>query len=209
MANDREGAAGLRYVLSKIPSSDIDRDWKDLSGTPGRKSAVLVPVFPRNGELFLLLLERSASLRRHPGQIAFPGGAMEKGDRGPVDTALREFTEETGIPGERVEIVGTLPEVRAYSSDFSLFPVVGLIPSGVVPGDLSPDSHEVKSVLEVPLKELERTPVMENFIRRGKVLSYPVFRIGDGVNIWGATAWIILNLIRTLEDGEMKGSRCP
>jgi len=170
---------------------------------------VLVPVFPRDGELFLLLLERSVSLRRHPGQIAFPGGAMEKRDRGPVDTALREFTEETGIPGERVEIVGTLPEVRAYSSDFSLFPVVGLIPSGIGPGDLSPDSHEVKSVLEVPLKALERAPVMENFTREGKVLSYPVFRIGDGVNIWGATAWIILNLIRTLKDGDIKGSQCP
>ena len=109
-----------------------------------------MPLFPRGEGLFLLLVERSDSLKRHPGQVAFPGGAREKRDRGPVETALREFTEETGIPAEKVEVVGALPEVRVYSSDFTIFPVVGYLPSGVAPGDLSPDGNEVKRVLEIP-----------------------------------------------------------
>ncbi len=171
-------------------------------------SAVLVPLFPRGEGLFLLLVERSDSLKRHPGQVAFPGGAREKRDRGPVETALREFTEETGIPAERVEVVGALPEVWVYSSDFTIFPVVGYLPSGVAPGDLSPDGNEVKRVLEVPLKQLERPPRMENPAGEGQNFPFPVYRLDDGVILWGASARIILDLTRSLCDSK-GGTRCP
>jgi 8-oxo-dGTP pyrophosphatase MutT (NUDIX family) len=209
MANDPERAVGLRQVLSKVPFAALNLGWEDVNENPGRKSAVLVPLFPREGEPFLLLVERSDSLRHHPGQLAFPGGVREEQDRGPVETALREFTEETGIPADKVEILGALPEVRAYSSGFTLFPVVGYLPLGVRSGDLSPDSREVKNVLEVPLRELEGSPRMETFTWKGHVHHYPVYQVGGGVTLWGATAWIILNLIRSLQRQETRASSCP
>ena len=192
----------------KTPSHRLDIGWEDITESQGRMSAVLVPLFPRGEGLFLLLVERSDSLKRHPGQVAFPGGAREKRDRGPVETALREFTEETGIPAERVEVVGALPEVWVYSSDFTIFPVVGYLPSGVAPGDLSPDGNEVKRVLEVPLKQLERPPRMENPAGEGQNFPFPVYRLDDGVVLWGASARIILDLTRSLRDSE-GGTRCP
>lgn len=209
MANDRGRDIEFPHALSKIPFSRLNLGWEDVNESPGRKSAVLVPLFPREGEFFLLLVERSDSLKRHPGQLAFPGGAREEQDRGPVETALREFAEETGIAADKVELLGALPEVKACSSGFTLFPVVGYLPSGLRSSDLSPDRREVKNVLEIPLRELEGSPEMGTFTREGHVHRYPVYRVGDRVTIWGATAWIILDLIRSLQGQEARGSSCP
>ena len=192
----------------KTPTQRLDIEWEDITESQGRMSAVLVPLFPRGEGLFLLLVERSDSLKRHPGQVAFPGGAREKRDRGPVETALREFTEETGIPAEKVELLGARPEVWVSSSDFTIFPVLGYLPSGLDPGDLSPDGNEVKRVLEIPLKQLERPPRMENLAGEGQNFPFPVYRLDDGVVLWGASARIILDLTRSLRDSE-GGTRCP
>jgi len=208
MGIERIGASWLRRALSKTPFPRLDLRWEEIDGHRGRMSAVLVPLFPREEELFLLLVERSDSLKRHPGQVAFPGGAREKLDRGPVETALREFTEETGIPAERVEVVGALREVRVYSSGFTIFPVVGYLSSGVAHGDLSLDGNEVKRVLEVPLKQLERPPRMENPSGGGQDCLFPVYRLDGGATLWGASARIVLDLTRSLRESK-GGTGCP
>ena len=133
-----------------------------------------------------------------PGQIAFPGGAREPGDIGPVQTALREFEEETGLPSVMVDILALLPKEHAYTSDFILYPVLGLINGDISIADLCPDPVEVRRLIEIPLREFRNPPLMEDFEIKGDKLQYPVFRTGDGVRIWGATAWVIWRLIRII-----------
>jgi len=188
-------------ILSKIHCGASRRTWRDVPGPSERQSAVLVPFFTRRDDLFLLFVERSFSLRRHPGQIAFPGGVREEGDLGPEETALREFEEETGISSDSVEILGALQEERAYSSDFLLYPVAGFIDREISISDLVPDPVEVKRLIEVPFREIAVNPRMENFVRGGDSFQYPVFLVDGDVRIWGATAWILWRLIQKLEEG--------
>lgn len=194
-------------IMASLHCKDPRMEWDDISPTPEKQSAVLVPFFSKKGVAHILVVERSFSLRRHPGQIAFPGGAREGSDRGPAETALREFEEETGISSDRIDLIGILPEERAYTSDFVLFPVVGFIRSEFSLAGLTPDPVEVKRLIEIPLHALAKDPVMEEFSRGGEPLSYPVFVIGD-IRIWGATAWIIHRMIRSLSEGP-GSSLCP
>ncbi len=116
-----------------------------------RQAAVLIPIV-RRPTPGLLLTQRSPRLRKHAGQVAFPGGAVDADDTSLVDAALREAREEVGIPSRHVEIVGVLPPVDSVSG-FQVTPVVGIIP---------PDLHyhacedEVASVFEMPLQEALR-----------------------------------------------------
>ena len=89
-------------------------------------AAVLVPVVQREPELTVLFTQRTAHLHDHPGQIAFPGGRSEAHDGSPVVTALREVEEEIGLPRERVDVLGTLPEYCTITG-FRVTPVVGLV----------------------------------------------------------------------------------
>lgn len=189
-----------RRMLSQIPCGDSKKTWAEVPGPPERQSAVLVPFYARGDDLFLLVVERSVSLRRHPGQIAFPGGAREEGDRGPAETALREFEEETGISSGSVEIIGVLQEEHAYSSDFLLYPVAGFIDREISISELAPDPVEVKRLIEIPFGELSAPPRMEDFVWGGESFRYPVFLFDGAVRIWGATAWILWRLIQSLED---------
>lgn len=114
----------------------------------GRQAAVLIPIVNRPCPS-LLLTRRAATLRKHPGQVAFPGGMRDGNDDSLIITALREAQEEVAIPPEAVKVLGTLPAVTS-SSGFQVTPVVG-----VLPGDLrwQASDDEVESVFEMPLQE--------------------------------------------------------
>ncbi|GAB6281139.1 MAG: CoA pyrophosphatase [Thermovirga sp.] len=190
-----------QLLLSVFTDGDPKIAWDSIPGSSTRQSAVLVPFFAREDGLHILVVERSDTLRRHPGQIAFPGGAREPGDLGPVQTALREFEEETGISSQRVDILALLREEHAYSSDFTLFPVVGFVNGDISIMDLSPDPVEVRRLIEIPFGDLCGPPLMEGFVSKGEEFQYPVFLIDGGVRIWGATAWVIRRVIRIIEAG--------
>ncbi|MBK4713837.1 MULTISPECIES: CoA pyrophosphatase [Tenebrionibacter/Tenebrionicola group] len=116
-----------------------------------RQAAVLVPVVRRTRP-GLLLTQRSSRLRKHPGQVAFPGGAMDSSDSSLIVAALREAHEEVAIPPACVEVVGILPPVDSISG-FRVTPVVGLIPPDI---PYRPCEDEVASVFEMPLQEALR-----------------------------------------------------
>ncbi len=158
-------------------------------------AAVLVPLVSRDGEVNVLLTQRSSHLRDHPNQISFPGGRVEGGDENRIDTALREATEETGLARERVEVLGMLP-VHEMSSGFRISPVVGWIEP---PFDLTPDPFEVAATFEVPLEHF-LDPV--NHLRRyyyfnGRHRHYLAMPF-EGRYIWGATAGMLYSLYRQL-----------
>lgn len=200
--------ARLREVLGAPPGpgwpSDWKSDWKsdwDIAGEPqGLAPDVLMPAavlmaVTEEPEPQLLLTRRTAHLKRHAGQIAFPGGRMDPGDSSPIMTALREAEEEVSLPRHHVEVLGQLsPYVTG--TGFSVQPVVGLVPAGLA---LRAEAGEVAELFHVPLAHVidPRNHEMREGDWRGRRSRYFVIRHGER-EIWGATAGMIVNLSRLL-----------
>ncbi|NNF52177.1 MAG: CoA pyrophosphatase [Gammaproteobacteria bacterium] len=170
---------------------DLPGNLRGLIETPLREAAVLVPIIDYPDEPALLLTRRTDALRQHPGQISFPGGALEETDEGPVGAAVRETEEETGMDTTDLEILGFLDTYLTITS-FAITPVVARIPPGK---PLRPDPAEVAELFEVPLKfVLDRANVRRHVGRRGELrVSYYSIPYQDK-NIWGATAGMLVNL---------------
>jgi 8-oxo-dGTP pyrophosphatase MutT (NUDIX family) len=157
----------------------------------GRSSAVLVLFGDGPYGPDLLLIQRGHGLRRHSGQPAFPGGAIEDGDDGPVAAALREAAEETGLDPAGVDVLCTLPELFITRSGFRVVPVLGWWrqPSAVRPVDTA----EVAAVERVPVADLA-DPRHRVMLRNPSGRTGPAFRIGSML-IWGFTALLVDRLL--------------
>jgi 8-oxo-dGTP pyrophosphatase MutT (NUDIX family) len=160
-----------------------------------RRASVLVPIVTRPGELTMLFTRRTAHLRNHSGQIAFPGGGAEPGDASAEATALRETHEEIGLDPARVEVLGRLSDYHTRT-DYRVTPVVGLV---APPFELRLDAHEVDAAFEVPLAFL-LDPA--NHLRhqrefQGRTVPFYAIPYRDHY-IWGATAGMLINLYRFL-----------
>jgi 8-oxo-dGTP pyrophosphatase MutT (NUDIX family) len=157
----------------------------------GRPSAVLLLFADGPDGPDLLFIQRSDGLRQHPGQPAFPGGAIEATDTGPVDAALRETAEEAGVDPEDVEVLCTLPELFIAHSGFRVVPVLAWWHS---PGPVSAvDPREVAAVERVRLSELS-DPESRLTVRHPSGRSGPAFRV-KGLLIWGFTAALVDRLL--------------
>ena len=154
----------------------------------GRRSAVLI-LFGDGPDL--LFIQRSEGLRRHPGQPAFPGGAIDDGDDGPVGAALREAAEETGLDPAGVEVLGTMPELFIPHSGFRVVPVLAWWrePSAVGPVD----TGEVAAVERIPIADLA-DPAHRVMLQNPSGRIGPAFRIGSML-IWGFTAGLVDRLL--------------
>lgn len=153
----------------------------------GRASAVLLLFGEAAGEPDLLIVQRSPWLRRHAGQPAFPGGAVEPADGGPVGAALREAAEEAGVAPAGVDVLTVLPELYIARSGFRVTPVLAWWRHPVPVGG----SHdgEVVSAARVPLADLAN-PANRLMVRHPSGLSGPAFRT-HGMLIWGFTAALV------------------
>ncbi len=160
----------------------------------GRRSAVLalfgegqLGEAPGGAGPEVLLVERALTLRSHPGQIAFPGGAADPGDVDVADTALREAYEECGVLREGVEVLGTLPPAHVTVSGFDVTTVVGWwrTPLAAVPGD----PGEVAAVLRVPVADLV-DPANRATARHPSGFRGPAFTVA-GHLVWGLTAHLL------------------
>lgn len=183
----------VRAALLRAPGSAPDIREGEVLTASLTAAAVLVPIVLREPEVTVLLTQRTAHLRDHPGQVAFPGGRVETFDDGPAATALRETEEEIGLARRHVEIAGFLPDYIT-GTGFRVTPVVAWV---TPPFTLHPDAFEVADVFEVPLPFLLDTDNHQRMAihaggRRRAFLSMP---FGDRF-IWGATA----GMIRLLHD---------
>jgi 8-oxo-dGTP pyrophosphatase MutT (NUDIX family) len=135
----------------------------------------------------LLLIQRRPGLRRHGGQPAFPGGAIDPGDSSPVEAALREAVEEVGLDPSGVDVIGTAPELFISHSGFRVVPVLGWWrrPVAIRPAD----SDEVASVARVHVSELA-DPAHRLTIRHPSGFTGPAFRV-RGMLVWGFTAGLL------------------
>jgi len=163
------------------------------------EAAVLVPLFVDGGELHAVFTKRREDLRRHPGEISFPGGRRDHPHEALHATALREAEEEIGLTPAAVELVGTLTPVRTFVTGYVIYPHVGLIANGhVAPGHpwvTSPD--EVALVMELPLRALQAGYAIRPVTRRGFTWDTDTYVVGDHF-IWGATARILGDLLARL-----------
>ncbi|WP_194838358.1 CoA pyrophosphatase [Nocardia sp. XZ_19_369] len=173
-----------------------------LTATP-RQAAVLVlfggspeadPAAPGGlpADAEVLLTQRAATMRQHRGQVAFPGGAVDPGDTGPIDTALREACEETGLERSGVEPLAVLPKLFVPPSRFDVTPVVAYwrTPSevGVV------DESETERVVRVPLSAL-LDPANRFLVRGSLGYQSPAFQV-DGMLVWGLTGGILAGIFK-------------
>ena len=163
---------------------------------PGRiDAAVLVPLYLDAGELHAVLTKRREDLRRHAGEISFPGGRQDHPDEDLQLTALREAEEEIGLPPDEVELVGALPPTPTVVTGYRIHPFVGLIAPGRA---WTPQPTEVETVLELSLPALRRGYESRRLTRKGvpfRTVTYTV----DGNLVWGATARIVRALLERLD----------
>jgi 8-oxo-dGTP pyrophosphatase MutT (NUDIX family) len=160
---------------------------------------VLVPLFVHSDSRtpHVVLTRRRADLRRHAGEISFPGGRQDEGDADFASTALREAEEEIGLDPAAVELSGALSPTTTFATGYRIHAFVGRIPD---PEDLNlePSPDEVETVLAYSLDVLRRGYAMRRLIRRGVPLHTPTYEV-EGQMIWGATARILGDLLDRLE----------
>jgi len=158
-------------------------------------AAVLAPLFEGPDGLGLVFTERRADLRRHAGEISFPGGRPDAPDEDLLQTALRESHEEIGLDPDAVELLGALPPVSTVVTGYKVHPFVGLIPDGFA---FRPNPAEVAAVLLFTLDELRAGFGMRRLIRRGVPIRTPTYEVGEHL-IWGATARILGSLLERID----------
>lgn len=157
---------------------------------PLRPAAVLVPIID-HPEPTVLLTQRSAHLPSHAGQISFPGGKIDPGDKSPLDAALREAEEEVGLPRTDVEAIGYL-DLYLSTQGFRIVPVLARVKPGFV---LTLNANEVDDAFEVPLSFLMATANHKTESREWQGMTRTVYAMPFGErNIWGVTAGILKNL---------------
>ncbi len=169
-------------------------------GKEGRPAAVLVPLFVNAGEIWLVLTKRAEAMNNHAGQIAFPGGGLDREETS-WDGALRETHEEIGVDPGRILRLGQLDELYAEVSDYRIVPCVGVVPFPLEP---EINEEEIEEVFSVPLLAFADVKVIEDRVVewRGKDRQIRIYHVG-GRAVWGLTARIIQNLLARLDVAPM------
>lgn len=179
----------LHDALSRTggASSDFDLN-KDVPVPTGELTPAAVLIAIRAETETVILTKRSARLKHHPGQIAFPGGKQDADDLTPIDAALREAKEEIGLPTDIVRVLGTLPPHQTVTG-YQITPVLALVDGAYDP---APEAGEVSEIFEIPLRHLTNTQMFRVEGRRwqGRKRFYYTVPYGP-YYVWGATARIL------------------
>src|SRR5437763_3963043 len=188
-------AVSLDTLREELPRVLLAADEAVKLDVPGRTdAAVLVPIYLHGGELHLVFTKRRDDMRRHPGEISFPGGRREEHERDLRATALREAEEEIGLPASAVTIIGALQPTPTIATGYAVYPFVGVIEST---RDWVPSAGEVAEVLELPVPALVEGYGRRRLLRRGLPIRTDTYVVGDDL-IWGATARILADLLERL-----------
>jgi 8-oxo-dGTP pyrophosphatase MutT (NUDIX family) len=180
----------------------------ELDAPGSTDAAVLVPLYLEGDDLVAVFTERRADLRRHAGEISFPGGRQDEPDEDLRLTALREAEEEIGLRREDVDLVGALPPTGTFVTGYKIHPFVGVLEPGRV---FTPQESEVAAILELPLPALIEGFESKRLVRKGVPFKTPTYTV-DGHLVWGATARIVENLLERLEpvlQSRPPGGRTP
>jgi 8-oxo-dGTP pyrophosphatase MutT (NUDIX family) len=176
-----------QFLLTPEEAAEMD--------APGTKdAAVLIPLYAEGEDLVAVFTERRSDLRRHAGEISFPGGRQDEPGEDLRATALREAEEEIGLPSSEVELVGALPPTGTFVTSYRIHPFVGTIEPGHA---WTPQESEVEAVLELSVADLRRGFEMQRLLKKGVPIKTPTYTV-DGHFVWGATARIVQSLLERL-----------
>ena len=174
-------------LLSAEEAAELD--------APGSKdAAVLIPLYLDSGSLHAVFTKRRDDLKRHAGEISFPGGRQDFPEEDLRVTALREAHEEIGLHPDDVEVVGAVEPVGTFVTNYKIHPFVGVIKPGHA---WTPQETEVEEVLELSLPDLIAGYGNQRLIRKGVPFKTPTYTVGSHF-VWGATARIVELLLRRL-----------
>jgi 8-oxo-dGTP pyrophosphatase MutT (NUDIX family) len=176
-------------MIQRLKQALSRRQKHRIVDTDRVKSAVLVPIYYRDGEYYILFTKRTEKVRDHKGQISFPGGAYEEQDATLLDTALRECYEEIGLAAEAVEVLGELDDMPTQMTYYVISPFVAAIPW---PYQFRVDPIEVKEIIEVPISTLLDKDCLRQEtdpLNDGRITGS--FYYCNNRIIWGATARIL------------------
>lgn len=161
-----------------------------ISSEPNVRASVVMPLYKKGEEHFLILTKRTTSVKAHPGEISFPGGMFESADGNSKTTALRECCEEIGVRGEDIKVIGRLDDERTLTG-FVITPYVGVIP---FPYPFRLSKSEVAYLIHLPLRFLARSePLIEQIKYNGETKGIHALYY-EGERIWGATCRLLLKL---------------
>jgi 8-oxo-dGTP pyrophosphatase MutT (NUDIX family) len=166
-----------------------------LSAPGGTDAAVLLALYDYPETSRLVFTKRRIDMRRHAGEISFPGGRRDHPDEALMTTALREAEEEVGLDREAVTVAGALPPVGTFVTGYKVHPFVGTVAEEP---KLTPNPGEVAEILILGLDELRAGYAMRRLVRRGIPIRTPTYDVGDHT-IWGATARILGDLLQRLD----------
>ena len=171
-------------------------DSPDLAAHPDPTAAAVLVAVTDRPQPGVILTKRTETMRRHAGQIAFPGGRVDPTDRDVIAAALREAEEEIALPPHQVEVIGTADRYRT-GTGFDIVPVIGVVPPDL---RLTPSEAEVAAVFEVPLDFLLDPANLRRASATWQGRERHFYEMDwDGHRIWGATAAMIVNLSRRLQ----------
>jgi 8-oxo-dGTP pyrophosphatase MutT (NUDIX family) len=182
-------------IIGRLEPLLLGQEEAAAMDAPGStEAAVLIPVYEQAGDLTAVFTKRRDDLRRHAGEISFPGGRQDFPDEDLRITALRESEEEIGLPRDAVNLVGALPPVGTFVTGYKVFPFVGVIEPG---HEWTPEPREVDEVLELSLRALVEGYEMQRLLRKGLPIKTPTYTVGRHF-VWGATARIVEHLLERL-----------
>lgn len=183
---------GLESQLKMVPDPRPGDKTYQEAGDSCLRAGVLVLIYPREGNYYLVLTRRTSQMAHHQAQISFPGGHMDEHESA-VEGALREAEEELNIVPAEVRVLGGLTPLYISPSNYCIYPVVAAAERRP---DFRPSPHEVAEVIEVPLDHLLdlRNIKKEKWPLRGIEVTVP-FYYYRGHKIWGATAMVLAELL--------------
>jgi 8-oxo-dGTP pyrophosphatase MutT (NUDIX family) len=179
----------LREEIASVLLSPQAADAVVVRGAT--RAAVLVPLYVEAGQLHAVFTKRREDLRRHPGEISFPGGRQDEGDADLAATALREAHEEIGLRPDAVDLLGALEPTPTIATGYAVHPFVGLLEPSQ---EWTLSAREVAQVLELSLSSLRDGYRRQRLVRRGIPIRTDTYVVDDQL-IWGATARILSDLL--------------
>ncbi|MFN8283004.1 MAG: CoA pyrophosphatase [Chitinophagales bacterium] len=185
------------------PYLKINRNIDAPSILKPKEGAVMALIYPIENKPHLLFIERPEYDGVHSGQIAFPGGRIEKSDASNLHAALRETYEEVGIESKHIQVLGNLTEVFVFASNFMVYPYVGVLQE--IPR-MALEKNEVAGILEIPLSHFFKSGIVkEKTIKNalGFNLMAPYYDL-NGKVLWGATAMMVSELCSIIQQHNIK-----